>query len=123
MAGHLCRTYDNDAEATLPEAQAVMNTQIDATIRHDIGGDEQQISRKDTRYDSLGFKHLLLPIWLLTVIYSGRPFQVFINGVTGEVQGQRPWSKVKIGVAVAAGLILLIVLIVLFAGNKSSGST
>lgn len=123
VAGHLCRTYDNDAEATLPEAQAVMNTQIDATIRHDIGGDEQQISRKDTRYDSLGFKHLLLPIWLLTVIYSGRPFQVFINGVTGEVQGQRPWSKVKIGVAVAAGLILLIVLIVLFAGNKSSGST
>ena len=55
---------------------------------------------------SLTFKHLLLPIWLLTVIYAGKPFQVFINGITGEVQGQRPWSKVKIAVAVMVVVIL-----------------
>ena len=53
------------------------------------------------------------------MIYSGRPFQVFINGVTGEVQGQRPWSKVKIALAVLAAIIVLIVILVLWSGSKS----
>ena len=54
---------------------------------------------QETNFQSLTFKHLLLPIWLLTVMYQGQPFQVYINGVTGEVHGERPYSKVKIGLA------------------------
>ena len=65
------------------------------------------------------FKHLLLPMWLLTVIYAGKPFQVFINGVTGEVQGDRPFSKVKIAAAVTLGVILIAV--ILYFVNRSSG--
>lgn len=108
VAGHLCRTYDHDADQCLPVAQSRINAGIDAEIRRHIGGDLQRINGKDTRYNSLTFKHVLLPIWLLTVVFAGAPFQVFINGVTGEVQGQRPWSKVKIGFAVLAALILIV---------------
>ncbi|MCU1498246.1 MAG: Anther-specific proline-rich protein, partial [Acidimicrobiales bacterium] len=122
VAGHLCRTYDKDAEQSFPEAQAVMDSEIDSTIRSDIGGDEQRISSKNTTFNSLGFKHLLLPIWLLTVIYEQKPFQVFINGMTGEVQGQRPWSKVKIAAAVVAATILVVIILVIYASTRSSGS-
>ena len=90
-----------------PEAERRMEQAIESTIRRDIGGDRQQISSKQTNYQSLTFTHLLLPIWLLTVIFQGQPFQVFINGVTGEVQGQRPWSKVKIALAVLAVLVVI----------------
>ncbi|HMS88307.1 MAG TPA: hypothetical protein PKE56_07690, partial [Acidimicrobiales bacterium] len=112
-------TYDNDAEQCFPEAKSVMDAEIESTIRRDIGGDEQRISSKSTTFHSLLYKHLLLPIWLLTVVYEGKPFQVFINGVTGEVQGQRPWSKVKIALAVLAAVIVLIVILVLWSGSKS----
>ncbi len=122
VAGHLCRTYDLDAEETFPVAKAVMDGEIESTIRSDIGGDEQRISTKSTTFHQLLFKHLLLPIWLLTVIYDGKPFQVFINGVTGEVQGQRPWSKVKIALAVVAALIVIAVVLTIWSGSKS-GST
>jgi predicted RNA-binding Zn-ribbon protein involved in translation (DUF1610 family) len=108
VAGHLCRTYDHDADQCFPVAQERINAGIDAAIRRDIGGDKQRISQTDTRYNALTFKHVLLPIWLLTVVYAGNPFQVFINGVTGEVQGQRPWSTVKIVFAVLAALILIV---------------
>jgi hypothetical protein len=64
-----------------------------------------------------------LPIWLLTVIFEGKPFQVFINGATGEVHGQRPWSKVKIAAAVIAALIVIVVLIVLLSSGDSSSSS
>ena len=118
IAGHLCRTYDKDVEGCLGEARQRMDGVIDSTIRSDIGGDRQDINRKDTTVRSLTFKHLLLPIWLLTVIYAGRPFQVFINGITGEVQGERPWSKVKIAVAVVVALIVITIVAIVW---QSSG--
>jgi hypothetical protein len=120
VAGHLCRTYDNDVEACFPEAAGRMESEIDSSIRRDIGGDRQEISSKSTDYRSLTFKHLLLPIWLLTVVYAGKPFQVFINGVTGEVQGQRPWSKVKLGLLIAAIAIVVLVIIFLVASGQST---
>ena len=120
VAGHLCRTYDKDVEACFGEAKVRMEGEIDGTVRRDIGGDRQDVDRKETTFQSLTFKHLLLPIWLLTVIYAGKPFQVFINGITGEVQGQRPWSRVKLGVAIAVAVVVLVVVAILWKGNGGS---
>jgi DNA-directed RNA polymerase subunit RPC12/RpoP len=121
IAGHLCRTYDRDVEACLGEARQRMDAVIDSTVRADIGGDRQDIHRKETTVQALTFKHLLLPIWLLTVIYAGRPFQVFINGITGEVQGERPWSRVKIAVAVVIAVVVAVIVAVVWqsAGGES----
>jgi hypothetical protein len=54
------------------------------------------------------------------VIYQEKPFQVYINGVTGEVQGARPWSKVKIIIAAAIALVIIVVLIILFSSRSKS---
>ena len=118
VAGHLCRTYDHDVQECFPEAKTEMDRAIEQTIRSDIGGDHQRIDNVDTRHLTLTFKHLLLPIWLLTVIFEAKPYQVFINGITGEVQGERPWSKVKIALAVTAAVILAIVVFVLYNSTK-----
>lgn len=117
IAGHLCRTYDHDVEECFGPAKKRMDSEIERTIRRDIGGDKQRISSRSTHFDHLSYKHLLLPIWLLTVIYQQKPFQVFINGMTGEVQGQRPWSKVKIAFAVVAALIVIGILVAVFGSS------
>ncbi|MBU3061987.1 hypothetical protein KO481_10680 [Nocardia sp. NEAU-G5] len=114
VAGHLARTYDYDAEESLPEARAEMEREIEHTVRRDIGGDQQRIHSLNSNWNSLAFKHVLLPIWLLTVIYMNQPFNVYINGLTGQVSGDRPWSKVKIAIAVTVALIVVIVAVVLF---------
>ncbi len=108
LAGHLARTYDHDVEECFSEAKQRIDAAIEQSIRRDIGGDHQRIHKVDTRYWDLTYKHLLLPIWLLTVLFSGAVYQVFINGVTGEVQGQRPYSKVKIALAVLAGIAVAV---------------
>ncbi len=119
VAGHLCRTYDLDVEDCLGEATGKMETVIDQTIRHDIGGDHQDINSKQTDWRTMTYKHLLLPIWLLAVIYQERPFRVYINGVTGEVHGDRPWSKVKIIIAAVIAAVLIITLFVLYQKSKT----
>ena len=117
LAGHLSRTYDHDVAACFGPAKERMEEEIRATVRRDIGGDVQQITSMGVHYEGIGYKHLLLPIWLLTVLYAGAPFQVLINGITGEVQGQRPYSRVKIALAVAAAIIVAVVLWIVFGSS------
>jgi predicted RNA-binding Zn-ribbon protein involved in translation (DUF1610 family) len=117
-AGHLCRTYDHDVEECLPEATSQMEEAIRQTVRRDIGGDQQDIQSMDISWLKMTYKHLLLPIWLLTVIYEGRPFQVYINGVTGEVHGARPYSKVKIITAVVVAVLVIALIAVAVSAGR-----
>jgi predicted RNA-binding Zn-ribbon protein involved in translation (DUF1610 family) len=114
VAGHLSRTYDRTAEQCFEPARQQMVQEIDRTIRRDIGGNQQRVHSTNVHWYDMRFKYLLLPIWLLTVIYEGKPFQVCINGVTGEVQGRRPISKVKVTVAVVVALVIIIGALVLY---------
>jgi len=118
VAGHLARTYDHDVEECFTEAKQRIDAAIEQSIRRDIGGDHQRIHDVKTRYWDMTYKHLLLPLWLLTVLFSGTVYQVFINGVTGEVQGERPWSWVKITFAVLAALVVAAVLWFVFGGER-----
>jgi hypothetical protein len=54
------------------------------------------------------FKHVLLPVWLLTYQYHGTTYHVLINGYTGAIAGRYPKSWVKI--------FFLVVAILAFAG-------
>ena len=118
VAGHLSRTYDRSIEEAFQVAKSTMESTIDHTVRSDIGGDQQRVHNKQTNWFDMTFKHVLLPIWLLTVIYDGRPFQVCINGFTGEVQGRRPYSKVKIISAIVAAIFVIILLAVAWSAVK-----
>jgi predicted RNA-binding Zn-ribbon protein involved in translation (DUF1610 family) len=118
IAGHLSRTYDMTVEQAFGVAKSSMESTIEHTVRSDIGGDEQRVHSKNSNWYNMTFKHVLLPIWLLTVIYNGQPFQVCINGFTGEVQGRRPYSKVKIAAAITAAVLVLIVLVVAWSSMK-----
>jgi hypothetical protein len=52
---------------------------------------------------------VLLPIWLSSYRYANKTFRFIVNGQTGAVQGERPWSAWKIAGAVLAAIVLLIV--------------
>jgi len=81
-------------------ARVAMDDGLTANVRADIGGDEQQISRMAARYHDITFKHVLLPAWLAAYRFRNRCYRVVINGRTGQVSGERPWSIWKIALAV-----------------------
>ncbi len=81
-------------------ARAEMDRQIEQDIRRDIGGDEQRIASRDTRLWDETFKHILLPVWMAAYRYRDRSYRFIVNGQTGKVQGERPWSVWKIALAV-----------------------
>ena len=58
------------------------------------------------------FKHILVPVWLLTYTYGGRPWQVVVNGYTGGIAGEYPKSWWKIALLVLMVLIVMVFLVI-----------
>lgn len=106
LAGFRAEGYTVPVDEAYGEARGIMNGVIEQDIRRDIGGDRQRITGMDTRVGRLTFKHVLLPVWMAAYRYRGRSYRFVINGRTGAVQGERPYSAVKIALAVAAALLI-----------------
>ena len=76
----------------------------------DIRADTHRNLQVAPSFDRQTFKHVLLPVWLVGYRYGAKDYQVVVNGATGQVAGEYPKSRVKIALAVIAGLILLYIL-------------
>jgi DNA-directed RNA polymerase subunit RPC12/RpoP len=107
LAGFRAETYQVDLAEGFEEAKDRMAEVIRRDVRHDIGGDEQRIHAIRTQHDDVTFKHLLLPIWISAYRYRDEVYRFLVNARTGEVQGERPWSWLKITLAALAALCLL----------------
>ncbi len=99
-------------------ARDEMASVIAMDARRDIGGDVQRIDRLSTEYADETFKHIMLPIWTAAYRYNGKSYRFVVNGQSGRVQGERPWSVWKIALAV---LLALIVAAVLAYGSQAMG--
>jgi predicted RNA-binding Zn-ribbon protein involved in translation (DUF1610 family) len=97
-------------DAGFVQARKVMEQVLSNEVRADIGGDEQRITSMRARFSDITFKHVLLPVWLASYRFRGRAYQVSINGRTGEVTGERPYSAIKIAVAVVLAVIAVVVI-------------
>ncbi len=106
LAGFLAEGYQVTLEDGFVEARAYMDRMIDRDVRFDIGGDQQRVHGIETQVSGVTFKHVLLPVWMAAYKYRGETYRFVVNGRTGRVQGERPWSAWKIAVAVILGLML-----------------
>jgi hypothetical protein len=113
LAGFRAEGYTIPVDEGYGEARRIMNAVIESDVRRDIGGDRQQVGRVETEVGALTFKHVLLPIWVAAYRYRGRSFRFVVNGRTGAVHGERPWSPWKLGFVVAIAVVIAL-LIALF---------
>lgn len=107
LSGFFAESYTIDLPSGFASARAEMERAIAATVRRDIGGDQQQITSMDPRYEGITFKHLLLPVWVSAYRYHGRSYRFIINGQSGAVTGDRPYSAWKIAALVMAILLII----------------
>ncbi|MEM6618731.1 MAG: primosomal protein N' (replication factor Y) - superfamily II helicase [Pseudomonadota bacterium] len=106
LAGFRAEAYTVDLDAGFDEARAIMDRTILRDVRFDIGGDKQRVHQVNTDVRDVTFKHILLPVWLAAYRYRGKSFRFVVNGQTGTVRGERPWSAWKIAGALVAALIV-----------------
>lgn len=118
LAGHKAQTYQKPLEEGFEEFKQIAAAIIYNDVRHDIGGDDQRVSNIETSYSNVTFKHLLLPVYAGAYRYQNKVFQIVVNGRTGEVQGERPYSWIKIAGFVISLLAVIMIIVLILSATK-----
>ncbi len=113
LRGFKVENYRVELDVAFKEGKERMEDEIRSLVRQDIGGDQQRISSLHTDWKELKFKHILLPIYIASYPFKGKTYRFLVNGRTGEVQGERPWSAGKIALLVIV-ILVVIGLIIIF---------
>ncbi len=98
-------------QINLGQAAKINEEDMDHTLRslciRQIPGDTWRNLSMQRQYQGRSFKHVLVPVWLVSYTYGAKTFQIVANGYTGAIAGERPYSWVKISLAVLAALLFL----------------
>lgn len=118
LSGFIAESYQLDLKGGFDNAKKIMDTKIRVDVKKNIGGDKQVITTLNTSHNNVTFKHILLPIWISAFRYNGKVYRFMINGRTGEVQGERPYSFWKIFLLVVGILAVIATIVILIMMNK-----
>lgn len=104
-------------QVDLRQASQISKGQMDAAIERlcsqEVPGDTQRNLQVDSTYQGRTFKHILVPVWLVSYTYGAKSFQVVVNGYTGKMAGEHPLSWIKITLAVLAAIIVILIIVAL----------
>ncbi|MCF6289362.1 MAG: primosomal protein N' (replication factor Y) - superfamily II helicase, partial [Proteobacteria bacterium] len=78
LSGYKSELYQVGLPRGLTRAKKIMTTFIRGLVRSDIGGDHQRISSLNSRYERVGFKLILMPLWISAFLYNRKTFQFII---------------------------------------------
>jgi len=106
LSGFESEEYSIGLDNGFERAQAKMHAIIRGDIRRDIGGDRQQIDHMETRYGNATFKNSLFPVWTTHFSFKGKEYYYAINGQSGAITGERPYSYAKIALLIGFLLAL-----------------
>jgi hypothetical protein len=84
-----------------------MTTTLRDMAAAQIPGDTYRNLQIHPSFSNRTFKHILVPVWLLTYNYGARAFQLVVNGYTGRMAGEYPKSAWKIAFLVLLALLAL----------------
>ena len=106
LAGWTIERYQIDLPGAAADAKRAMNATIERLCANQVPGDTHRNLDVRATYTGERFKHVLVPVWLVTYDFHAKSYQVVANGVTGQVAGERPWSWIKIALLILAVLIV-----------------
>jgi len=118
LSGHVVEHYRVVLLDAAQHAQDSMHAKLEALCASEVPGDTYRSLQIQPQYSGRTFKHVLVPVWLLTYNFGAKSFQVLVNGFTGRIAGKYPLSVWKIVLLVLA--VLLVVLTIIAVTNSGA---
>ena len=107
LAGHVVEHYKVVLIDAAKRSLEQMHEKLMAICAAQVPGDTHRNLRIRPDFSGQTFKHVLVPVWLLTYTFGPRRFQVVANGQTGRIAGEYPKSVWKILLLVLAVLAVV----------------
>ncbi len=113
LQGFSAESYAIELPDAWTRAQAEIAAVQERRCSGDVPGDTQRGLSVNNHFADCRFKHVLLPVWIAAFRYHEKVFRFLVNGQTGKVSGNAPYSVTKIVlfsllmIAIAVGIFLL----------------
>jgi hypothetical protein len=117
LSGHVVEHYRVVLIDAAAQSVAQMREKLEQLCVRQIPGDTYRNLRIAPEFSGRTFKHVLVPVWLLSYNYGAKAFQVIVNGYTGRIAGRYPFSIWKILLLVLLAVIVVATMIVLNSGR------
>jgi hypothetical protein len=112
LSGWVVEQYQIDLVAAAQQSQETMEAKTRSMCAEQVPGDTQRDLDVSADFSAQTFKHILVPVWLVSYDYGSQSYQVVVNGYTGVIAGKHPLSWIKIALFVLAILILVLIIAV-----------
>jgi hypothetical protein len=111
VRGWTVERYQVDLRKASEANREQMNQEMYNLCGAQVPGDTHRDLQVNTAYAQRTFKHILVPVWLVTYTFGPRTFHVLVNGYTGATAGDRPvsWIKVFFYIILPALVVLMII--------------
>jgi predicted RNA-binding Zn-ribbon protein involved in translation (DUF1610 family) len=110
LSGHVVEQY----QVPLPDAAELGGARMYEALRQlcidAIPGDTYQNLQMSPAWSGRTFKHVLVPVYVMTYVYRQTSYQVVVNASNGRMGGTYPISWVKVALIIAAILIVLMII-------------
>ena len=111
LSGFVVEHYQVVLVDAAQRSEAAMQAKLYEMCAAEVPGDTQRNLQIRPSYSGRTFKHILVPIWLLTYLFAAKAYQVVVNGYTGQMAGDYPKSPWKIALLVLLALVVLMIVI------------
>jgi hypothetical protein len=112
LSGWVVEQYQLDLIGAADASRQQMDSKTRALCAQQVPGDTHRDLEVSADYSQQTFKHVLVPVWLVSYNYGSRGFQIVVNGYTGTIAGRHPLSWIKITLLVLAILIAIGIVVV-----------
>jgi hypothetical protein len=113
LSGFVVEHYQVVLIEAVRESREAMQRRLYQLCGQNVPGDTFRNLQIQPDYSGETFKHILVPVWLLTYDYGPNHYQVLVNGSNGNIEGYYPKSFWKIFLLVVFLLIALISVVIM----------
>ena len=108
-------------QVPLPDAARLGRGTMEGLLREmcgrEVPGDTYRSLHISPAFSRKTFKHILVPIWLLSYRYRGKTWQAATNAVTGKTHAKFPLSAWKIAMVTLIGIALAALILFLMTSS------
>ncbi len=113
IAGWITEEYSIELQPALQICQQEFRRRESHAIAAFLPGDTHRQLQVRTRFSQATSDLILLPVYLLSYRYQDKLYRFIVNGQTGKIAGDKPWSSKRIWSAVGIGVGLLVAIVVI----------
>lgn len=114
LAGWMAEEYSIAMDQAISQTKEEFRRRQESEVARFLPGDTHSGLNVRTNFEINGSDLILLPVHVLSYRYREKVYRFLVNGQTGKVIGEKPWSRTRISVFVILMLLLVVAVVLAF---------